>query len=58
MSFENSIQLQACEKEYGIKKEELFRSIDLVEGRDIFSVCMTLQALGRKVEIFNEIFFH
>jgi hypothetical protein len=41
--------LMACQREFGMPTEQLFRSVDLTEGRDLFSVTMTLNALARKV---------
>jgi len=40
--------LMACQREFGMPTEQLFRSVDLTEGRDLFSVTMTLNALARK----------
>jgi len=33
----------------GLSPDVLFRTVDLTEGRDLFSVTATLRALGRKV---------
>ncbi|KJH48274.1 hypothetical protein DICVIV_05636 [Dictyocaulus viviparus] len=47
---ENLNQFTAACRSLGVKDEETFQSVDLFDGRDLFSVCVTLQSLARKVE--------
>ncbi|KAE9417321.1 hypothetical protein Angca_006704 [Angiostrongylus cantonensis] len=47
---ENLNQFTTACRTLGVKDEETFQSVDLFDGRDLFSVCVTLQSLARKAE--------
>ena len=40
-------------KSQGVTSQEQFRAVDLVESRDLYSVCMTLNCFGRIVRIWG-----
>ena len=42
--------LSSCER-YGLKKDDMFQTVDLYENRNIGQVLICISALGRKVTV-------